>query len=147
MSSNKKPDKIPRQQQERQPGLESEMTSKPSINGYKAAGKMRGKVALITGGDSGIGRATAVDFAKEGADIAIIYLNEHDDAKETKHLVDETGRRCLLISGDAGDEEFCRKAVDTAVREFGRLDILGTGAPEVVEQTVWDNSHNFFAIG
>jgi NAD(P)-dependent dehydrogenase (short-subunit alcohol dehydrogenase family) len=87
-------------------------------------------VALITGGDSGIGRAVAVAFAKEGADSAIIYLNEHDDARETQQMVEQHGRRCLLISGDIGYESFCRDAVARALKEFGRLDCVINNAAE-----------------
>jgi hypothetical protein len=96
------PDQIPAQHQERKPGLESEMTPKPEYDdpNYKGSGKLQDKVALITGGDSGIGRSVAVYYAKEGADVAIVYLNETDDAKETKKAVEDQGRRCLLIEGD-----------------------------------------------
>lgn len=93
-------------------------------------GKLLDKVALITGGDSGIGRAVAVAYAKEGADTAIVYYNEHDDAKETQRLVEQEGRRCLLISGDVGKEQFCHEAVERTVREFGKLDILVNNAAE-----------------
>ncbi len=91
---------------------------------------MRGKGALITGGDSGIGRAVAIAFAKEGADVAVVYLEEHKDAKETECLVEEHGRKCLLIDGDVGDEKFCRKAIDQTVDEFGKIDILVNNAAE-----------------
>ena len=97
---------------------------------YKAAGKLKGKVALITGGDSGIGRAVAVAFAKEGADVAISYLNEHDDARETEQMVRRLGRRALLIPGDIGYESFCRDLVERTVKEFGRLDCLVNNAAE-----------------
>ena len=97
---------------------------------YHAADKLTGKVALITGGDSGIGRAVAIAFAKEGADIAVVYLNEHDDAKETKRLVEKEGRRCVLIAGDVGDEKFCKRAVERAVKELGGLNILVNNAAE-----------------
>ncbi|MEA2708149.1 MAG: hypothetical protein QOF78_750, partial [Phycisphaerales bacterium] len=97
---------------------------------YKGADKLKGKVALITGGDSGIGRAVAIHFAKEGADVAALYLNEHDDAKETKRLVEKEGRRCITIAGDIGDEMFCIDAVEQAVKELGRLDILVNNAAE-----------------
>jgi len=97
---------------------------------YKAAGKLEGKAAVITGGDSGIGRATAIAFAKEGADIAIVYLDEHDDAASTKSLVEKEGRRCLAIAGDIGDEDFCRDAIRTVVKAFGHLDILVNNAAE-----------------
>ena len=93
-------------------------------------GKLRDKVALITGGDSGIGRAVAIAYAKEGADSAIVYYDEHADAKETQRLVEEQGRRCILISGDVGREQFCQEAVERTVQEFGRLDILVNNAAE-----------------
>ena len=97
---------------------------------YRGSGKLAGKTALITGGDSGIGRAVAVAFAREGADVAICYLDEHVDAEETRHKVEEAGQRWLAIPGDIGDERFCRDAVDRVVREFGRLDILVNNAAE-----------------
>lgn len=131
MSTKKKPEKIPPQHQEHQPGIESNMEPNPISDGsYKASNRLQGKVAIITGGDSGIGRATAIDFAKEGADIAIVYLNEHEDARETERRVKETGRRCLLIAGDVGDEEFCKNTIDKTVREFGHIDILVNNAGE-----------------
>ena len=122
----------PRQQQSRRPGLESEMRPRPRIEDpkHKGTGKLRDKVAIITGGDSGIGRAVAVLFAKEGADVSIVYLNEHSDAEETKRLVRAQGRRCLLIPGDIGYESFCRDAVDQTVQELGRLDIVVNNAAE-----------------
>lgn len=94
------------------------------------SGKLKGKVALITGGDSGIGRAVALLFANEGACVAISYLNEHRDAKETKRLVDETGGECLLLPGDIGDEKLCQTLVQRTVKEFGSLDILVNNAAE-----------------
>jgi NAD(P)-dependent dehydrogenase (short-subunit alcohol dehydrogenase family) len=122
----------PPQHQDQQPGRESEMTPRPKADDpqYRGSGKLQGKVALITGGDSGIGRAVAIAFAKEGADVAIMYLNEHDDAKETKQLVEEQGRRAALIAGDIGDEAFCQQAVQQTVDEFGKLDILVNNAAE-----------------
>ena len=97
---------------------------------YKAAGKLKVKVALITGGDSGIGRAVAVYYAKEGADVSIVYLNEHKDAEETKRQVEQEGRKCLLIAGDVGDDAFCRDAVTETVEKLGKLDILVNNAAE-----------------
>src|SRR5690349_9347291 len=122
----------PPQQQNQQPGIEAEMTPLPCAEDvtYQSSGKLRNRAALITGGDSGIGRAVAIAFAKEGADVAIVYLNEHGDAEETKRQVDQEGRQCLLIAGDIGDEQFCRQAVEQTVREFGRLDILVNNAAE-----------------
>ncbi|MBL0385723.1 glucose 1-dehydrogenase [Tumebacillus sp. ITR2] len=123
---------FPPQHQNQQPGIESEMNPRPKYEnqGYKAAGKLAGKVALLTGGDSGIGRAVAVLYAKEGADVAIVYLNEQGDAEETKRAVEAEGRRCLLIPGDVGDEAFCRDVVAKVVQEFGKLDVLVNNAAE-----------------
>lgn len=122
----------PGQTQDRQPGIESAMTPRPQFDSENHAGegKLFDKVSLITGGDSGIGRAVAVAFAKEGADISIVYLDEDEDAEETKRLVEEYGRKCLLISGDIGDEQFCKQAVEQTVRELGRLDCLVNNAAE-----------------
>ncbi|MEQ9552294.1 MAG: SDR family oxidoreductase [Coleofasciculus sp. G3-WIS-01] len=126
------PDKIPPQTQERKPALESEMTPKPEYDdpNYKGSDKLLDKVALITGGDSGIGRSVAVFYAKEGADVAIVYLDEHGDAQETKEAVESYGRRCLLIPGDIRNEKFCQEAVQKTVDEFGKLDILVNNAAE-----------------
>src|SRR5688572_15596239 len=101
---------MPPQTQHRRPGIESEMTPRPVADDftYKGSGKLSGRVALITGGDSGIGRAAAYAFAKEGADVAIVYLNEHGDAAETKRWIENEGRKCVAIAGDIGDEAFCR---------------------------------------
>ncbi len=122
----------PRQKQHHQPGLESKMAPRPETVDprHRGSGKLKDKVAIITGGDSGIGRAVAVAFAKEGADVAIVYLNEHQDALKTCRMVQERGRRCIRIAGDVGDENFCRQAVERTVREFGRLDILVNNAGE-----------------
>ena len=122
----------PAQQQARRPGLESQMRPRPQAidRKYKPADKLKGKVALVTGGDSGIGRAVAVHFAKEGADVAIVYLNEHSDAEQTRKLVEAEGRKCLLIPGDIGFETFCRDAVERTVKELGGLDILVNNASE-----------------
>jgi NAD(P)-dependent dehydrogenase (short-subunit alcohol dehydrogenase family) len=126
----------PAQAQERQPGIEAEMEPRPEAlaPGYRGSGKLEGRVALVTGGDSGIGRAVAVLYAREGADVAIVYLDEHDDAAETKGLVEGEGRRALTIAGDVGEEAFCRDAVEQAVRELGRLDVLVNHAGEQHEQ-------------
>lgn len=119
-------------QQQETPGKESEMTPKPSSDNseYKGSGKLKGKVALITGGDSGIGRAVAIAYAKEGADVAILYLNEDDDAKETKDVVEKYGQRAVTIAGDIGNEAFCQQAIEQTVNTFGRLDILVNNAAE-----------------
>jgi NAD(P)-dependent dehydrogenase (short-subunit alcohol dehydrogenase family) len=122
----------PCQHQKRQPGREHKMKPRPRSDDekHRGSGKLRNKVAIITGGDSGIGRAVAVAFAKEGADVAIVYLEEHKDANETKRLVEDKGRRCLLVSGDVGQEGFCRKAVGQIVKELGKIDILVNNAAE-----------------
>ncbi|HEY9851822.1 MAG TPA: SDR family oxidoreductase [Leptolyngbyaceae cyanobacterium] len=122
----------PPQQQEQQPGIESQMTPKPKSDdaNYQGSNKLLNKVALITGGDSGIGRAIANFFAKEGADVAIVYLNENDDAQETKQIVEKQGRKCLTIAGDIGDEKFCQEAVKKTIDRFGKLDILINNAAE-----------------
>jgi NAD(P)-dependent dehydrogenase (short-subunit alcohol dehydrogenase family) len=121
----------PPQEQSRQPGRESEMRPQPDYEPLvPGAGRLKGKVALITGGDSGIGRAIAVAMAREGADVAIVYLEEHEDAAETVRLVEEEGTEAIHIAGDIGDEEFCRLAVEQTVEEFGRLDILVNNAAE-----------------
>lgn len=133
MSKSKSEQQVnPPQHQNQQPGIESKMTPRPQADDrqYKGSDKLDGKVALITGGDSGIGRAVALFFARECAEIAIVYLNEHQDAEETKRMVEGEGRKCLLISGDIGDEKFCQQAVERTVRELGRLDILVNNAAE-----------------
>jgi NAD(P)-dependent dehydrogenase (short-subunit alcohol dehydrogenase family) len=122
----------PPQQQDQRPGIEAEMTPRPRAEDptYRGSGKLQGKVALITGGDSGIGRAVAIYFAKEGADVAISYLNEEQDAQETKRQVEEEGRRCLTMPGDIGDEGHCQQLVQRTVQELGKLDILVNNAAE-----------------
>ncbi len=122
----------PAQEQERRPGIEAEMNPQPRADdpNYRGSGKLEGKVALITGGDSGIGRAVAIFFAHEGADIAIVYLNEHEDAQETARQVEQEGRRCLLFSGDVGEEAFCQDVVQQTVEQLGRLNILVNNAAE-----------------
>lgn len=108
------------------PGLESEMTPAPDFGeeSYKGSGKLKGKAAIITGGDSGIGRAIALAFAREGADVLISYLNEEEDAQKTRAIVEKEGRKCLTVPGDIGDEAHCKKIVEQAVSEFGKIDIL-----------------------
>ena len=122
----------PAQKQRRQPGRESKMIPRPVAERreYRGSGKLRGKVALITGGDSGIGRAVAILFAKEGADVAISYLDEHKDAKETQRQVEQEGRECLLLPGDIGDEKICKQMVARTVKQFDRLSILVNNAAE-----------------
>jgi NAD(P)-dependent dehydrogenase (short-subunit alcohol dehydrogenase family) len=120
----------PSQHQERQPGREHKMKPRPRAEDEKhhGSGKLRNKVAIITGGDRGIGRAVAIAFAKEDADVAVVYLEEQKDANKTKRLVEERGPGCLLIAGDVGQEEFCRKAVEETMKEFGKIDISGARA-------------------
>jgi NAD(P)-dependent dehydrogenase (short-subunit alcohol dehydrogenase family) len=118
------------QQHLAKPGLEAQMELKPQFMAehYKGSGKLQGQVAIVTGGDSGIGRAVAVLFAREGADVAILYLNEHEDAEETKRHVEAEGTRCLTIAGDVKDMEFCQQAVDQVVAQWGRMDVLVNNA-------------------
>ncbi|HSJ86625.1 MAG TPA: SDR family oxidoreductase [Anaerolineales bacterium] len=120
----------PPQHQDEQPGMEYKMSPRPQAedDSYRGSGKLRGKVALITGGDSGIGRAVAIAFAKEGANISIVYLDEHKDAQETKSKVEEHGTSCILMPGDIGDEQFCQSVVEQTVQQFNRLDILVNNA-------------------
>ncbi|HVV01093.1 MAG TPA: SDR family oxidoreductase [Verrucomicrobiae bacterium] len=122
----------PRQKQHRQPGREHNMTPRPKVAlpDYRGSGKLKGKIAIITGGDSGIGRAVAVLFAREGARVAITYLNEDRDAAETRKLIQKEGSKCLLLPGDIGEASHCKDCVEKTVREFGRLDILVNNAAE-----------------
>ncbi|WP_373370417.1 SDR family oxidoreductase [Alkalicoccobacillus plakortidis] len=123
---------IPKQKQDKQPGDEHVMNPLPIFedDNYKGSGKLEGKVALITGGDSGIGRAVAVGYAKEGAHVAIVYLDEHEDAEATKQRVEQEGVSCITISGDVADETFCIEAVERTVTELNGLDILVNNAAE-----------------
>ena len=121
---------MPKQKQ-RRPGIEKKMEPRPQYKAptYKGSGKLKNKAAIVTGGDSGIGRAVAVLFAREGADVAILHLpSEKADAKETVAAVEAEGRKCLAIAGDVKDAKFCKRAVDRAAKEFGRLDILVNNA-------------------
>jgi NAD(P)-dependent dehydrogenase (short-subunit alcohol dehydrogenase family) len=120
------------QQQDRQPGSQAEMEPRPQaeMRNYNGAGKLDGKIALITGGDSGIGRAVAIGFAKEGADVAITYLDEHEDAQETVRLIEAEGRRAVAIPGDIGNSDFSRELVRQVIGTFGRIDILVNNAGE-----------------
>lgn len=121
----------PHQKKQKAPGLQSKMKPQPRVEKFSSgAGKLSDKVAIITGGDSGIGRSVAVNFAKEGANVAIVYLREDSDAKETKRLVEEKGKECLIIEGDVGDEKFCKSALTKTIKHFGKLDILVNNAAE-----------------
>jgi NAD(P)-dependent dehydrogenase (short-subunit alcohol dehydrogenase family) len=149
---------LPPQTQSTQPGRETEMTPRPVYEPrYPGSGRLKDKVAIITGGDSGIGRAVAVLFAREGADVAILYLNEGQDAQETKQLVEAEGRACLAIAGDVGDPGFCHSAVEQVIRRFGRLHVLVNNAaeqhpqkeldaitPEQIERTFRTNIYGYF---
>jgi|SRR5690625_590908 len=156
-----RPDEVPGQHQEKQPGTVGKMTPEPLHESpeYRPGGKLEGKVALITGGDSGIGRSVAIYFAKEGANVAVSYLNEHEDAQETKRQVEEEGRSCLLLAGDVGDEAHCREIVERTIAEFGQLDILVNNAavqypvddlreisPQQLEKTFRTNVYSMFYL-
>ena len=126
---------LPPQQQDRQPGLQSAMQPQPDTRPrYPGSGRLRDRVALISGGDSGIGRAVALAFAREGADVTILYFNEHQDAHETVRLIEVEGRQCLAIDGDIGKPAFCRSAVAQTIERFGRLDVLVNNAAEQYPQ-------------
>ncbi len=119
----------PRQKQIKQPGIESDMTPRPAQpTEYQGTGKLQGKSALITGGDSGIGRAVSILYAKEGANVAISYLDEHNDAEETKEMVEAEGAQCLLLPGDVKDDQHCIDIVEKTVEAFGKLNILVNNA-------------------
>lgn len=124
------------EKQDKQPGIESDMNPAPEVikDSYKGSQKLQDKVALITGGDSGIGRSTAVHFAREGADVAIVYLDEDIDAEDTKAMIEKEGRKCLLIKGDVKQPKFCNKAVQQTLKEFGKINILVNNAGIQVPQ-------------
>ncbi|ASB92599.1 SDR family oxidoreductase [Bacillus subtilis] len=128
--ANQKKKTLPPQHQNQQPGFEYLMDPRPVFDKPKKAKKLEGKTAIITGGDSGIGRAVSVLFAKEGANVVIVYLNEHQDAEETKQYVEKEGVKCLLIAGDVGDEAFCNDVVGQASQVFPSIDILVNNAAE-----------------
>ena len=126
-------------QHQNPPGSTAEMTPRPDHGeeSYKGCGKLTGKAAVITGGDSGIGRAVAIAYAREGADLLISYLDEHEDAQETQRWVEKEGRKCVLVPGDIGDPAHCRAIIQRAVEEFGRLDILVNNAAfQMVRQSL-----------
>ena len=131
-TNNQNKQTFPPQHQTQQPGIEAQMTPNPkSINtNYVGSGKLAGKTAIITGGDSGIGRSVGIYFAKEGANIAIVYLNEDNDAATTKELIEKEGQKCILLPGDIGDEAFCQNVIHQTIQTFGSLDILVNNAAE-----------------
>jgi NAD(P)-dependent dehydrogenase (short-subunit alcohol dehydrogenase family) len=121
---------MPAQQQTQTPGRTADMTPRPDHgeHSYKGSGRLAGKAAIVTGGDSGIGRAVAIAFAREGADVLIAYLDEDDDARETGRWVEEAGRKAVLVRGDVRSREHCNEIVERAVEAFGRLDVLVNNA-------------------
>jgi NAD(P)-dependent dehydrogenase (short-subunit alcohol dehydrogenase family) len=121
---------MPSQKQSQEPGIESEMDPRPDYGEktYRGSGKLAGKAAVITGGDSGIGRAVALAYAREGADVLIAYLNEDADAEKTVGIVQKEGRKCVAVAGDISSEEHCQEIVKRAVKEFGKIDVLVNNA-------------------
>lgn len=134
MQKGSDPKEVRPPQEQEMPGIEQKMTPKPVSERPEPGKKLQGKVALITGGDSGIGAATAKLFAQEGADVAIVYLSEHQDAEAVRKTVEEHGRKCVLLPGNIREEEFCRKAVEDTVSQLGRLDILVNNAATQTEK-------------
>ena len=134
---------FPPQHQQHQPGVETKMDPNPESvkSEYKGSGKLKGKTAIVTGGDSGIGKSVAIYYAKEGANVVVAYLDEHEDAKKTKELIEQEGQKCLLLAGDIGDESFCQDIVKQTIEEFGGLDILVNNAGEQhVQESLLDIS-------
>ena len=137
-------------QQQRPPGSQQEMTPKPDCGetNYRGSGKLEGRAAVITGADSGIGRAVAIAYAREGADVLISYLSEDDDARETARYVEEAGRKAVLVSGDVSDADHCRTIIDEAVQAFGKVDVLVNNAAyqmthetlEEISDEEWDHT-------
>lgn len=159
--NNNAPVSFPAQHQDTQPGHEHMMNPRPVFDNpsHVGTGKLKDKVAIITGGDSGIGKAVSILYAKEGADIAIVHLNEHEDANEVKSIIEGLGRKCLVLSGDLKDENFCKKIVNDTITTFGHLDILVNNAgvqypqnsieditTEQLESTFKVNIFSFFHI-
>lgn len=134
MQKGGKSKKIRPEQEQSLPGSQQKMKPKPVIERPKNENKLEGKVALITGGDSGIGAAVAIIFAQHGANVSIVYLNEHQDAEEVKKKVEQYGRKCFLQAGNVRDEEFCKQSVENTVKEFGKLDILVNNAATQTEK-------------
>jgi NAD(P)-dependent dehydrogenase (short-subunit alcohol dehydrogenase family) len=132
---------LPKQHQDHQPGTDKEMNPQPEYvrSSYQGSGKLDGKVAIVTGGDSGIGKSAAIYFAREGANVAIMYLNEDEDAKTTQELIQKEGKECLLIPGDMGDEQHCQNAVKQVIEKFGKIDILvNNGAEQHPQESLLD---------
>ncbi len=157
--AREKAEEIQPQQQDRRPGVEGEMEPPAEFirDDYEGSGKLDGEVAIVTGGDSGIGRAAAAHFAREGADVAIVYLEEDEDARETVEIVESEGQNCLSIEGDVRDSAFCQAAVEAVLEEFGGIDVLvNNAATQVVksdlteitdeqwEETFATNIHGYF---
>ena len=138
------------EQQQTPPGTTAEMTPRPDHgeDSYRGSGRLAGKVAVITGGDSGIGRAVAIAYAREGADVVVAYLSEHEDAKETQAWVEKAGRKALVVAGDLSQAQACRDLIDVTVREFGRVDVLISNAAyqmshsslEEISDEEWDHT-------